>query len=310
MKKLFLLLCIALAGQKGLAQSVTINKADGSKVTFTAAEIKNIEFNAGAQPADTILVKTYKGYITVTTQFFQNKYYGDKAEIRVLKTGEQYLCRFVDPQWGDGLFSFKMEGGNLSGSGKIKIAAPNGSVTEYPASFQGTMRNVVFTIPALMGGTTINWTYGEPPAAMSIAGEYKGTDAIKVGGNFGPYTVADAVYKVVANADGTINVTVPEEQYKDTPMGDLTLGSFTVSNIVYDETAKAFVRDYSGDGIKAHFTAKKNGKTVMDKEYEFKNAKITLKLTEDGKLTVENGFQLGSMPFPITANYTGEKQSK
>ena len=310
MKKLFLLLCIALAGQKGLAQSVTINKTDGSKVTFTAVEIKNIEFNAGAQPADTILVKTYKGYITVTTQFFQNKYYGDKAEIRVLKTGEQYLCRFVDPQWGDGLFSLKMEGGNLSGSGKIKIAAPNGSVTEYPASFQGTMRNVVFTIPELMGGTTINWTYGEPPAAMGIAGEYKGTDAIKVGGNFGPYTVADAVYKVVANADGTINVTVPEEQYKDTPMGDLTLGSFTVSNIAYDETAKAFVRDYSNDGVKAHFTAKKGGQVVMDKDYDFKNAKITLKLTEDGKLSIENTFQLGSMPFPITASYTGEKQSK
>lgn len=310
MKKLFLLLCIALAGQKGLAQSVTINKTDGSKVTFTAAEIKNIEFNAGAQQADTILFHTYKGYITVTNSMFQNKYFGDKAEIRVLKTGEKYLCRFVDPQWGDGLFSLDMQGQNISGTGKIKIASPGGSAKEYEASYKGTMRNVVFTIPALMGGTTINWTFGEPPAAMSIAGEYKGTDAIKVGGNFGPYTVADAVYKVVANADGTINVTVPEEQYKDTPMGDLTLGSFTVSNIVYDETAKAFVRDYSGDGIKAHFTAKKNGKTVMDKEYEFKNAKITLKLTEDGKLTVENGFQLGSMPFPITANYTGEKQSK
>ena len=86
MKKLFLLLCIALAGQKGLAQSVTINKTDGSKVTFTAAEIKNIEFNAGAQQADTTLFHTYKGYITVTNSMFQNKYFGDKAEIRVLKT--------------------------------------------------------------------------------------------------------------------------------------------------------------------------------------------------------------------------------
>lgn len=108
MKKLFLLLCIALAGQKGLAQSVTINKTDGSKVTFTAAEIKNIEFNAGAQQADTTLFHTYKGYITVTNSMFQNKYFGDKAEIRVLKTGEKYLCRFVDPQWGDGLFSLDM----------------------------------------------------------------------------------------------------------------------------------------------------------------------------------------------------------
>ena len=45
----------------------------------------------------------------------------------------------------------------------------------------------------------------------------------------------------------------------------------------------------------------------MDKEYEFKKAKITLKLTEDGKLSIVNGFQLGAMPFPITATYTGEK---
>ena len=99
----------------------------------------------------------------------------------------------------------------------------------------------------------------------------------------------------------------PEEQYNDTPMGDLTLSSFTISNIALDQASKAYVRDYSGDGLKAHFTAKKNGKTVMDKEYEFKNAKITLKLTEDGKLTIENGFKLGSMPFPITAKYTGER---
>ena len=308
MKKLFLLLCIALAGQKGLAQSVTINKTDGSKVTFTAAEIKNIEFNAGAQQADTILFHTYKGYITVTNSMFQNKYFGDKAEIRVLKTGEKYLCRFVDPQWGDGLFSLDMQGQNISGTGKIKIASPGGSAKEYEASYKGTMRNVVFTIPALMGGTTINWTYGPAPTTLGIAGEYKGIDVVRVGSSFGPFNVTDAVYKVVANADGTINVTTPEEQYANTPMGDLTLGSFTVSNIAYDETAKAFVRDYSNDGLKAHFTAKKGGQVVMDKDYDFKNAKITLKLAEDGKLTVENVFQLGSMPFPITANYTGEKQ--
>lgn len=307
MKKLFLLLCIALAGQKGLAQSVTINKTDGSKVTFTAAEIKNIEFNAGAQPVDTTLIKEYTGYITVTTQFFQNKYYGDKAQIQVLKTGEQYLCRFVDPQWGNGLFSLKMEGGNLSGSGKIKIAAPNGSVTEYPASFQGTMRNVVFTIPGLMGGTTINWTYGQAPVALKISGDYKGTNSIKVGGTFGPYAAADVTYKVSANADGTINIMIPEEQYSGTPMGDLTLGSFTVSNIAYDEASKSFVRDYSSDGIKVHFTAKKDGNVTIDKDYEFKNAKITLKSEDNGKLTVENDYQLGSMPFPIKANYSGEK---
>lgn len=307
MKKLFLLLCIALVGQKGLAQSVTINKTDGSKVTFTAAEIKNIEFNAGAQQADTTLFHTYKGYITVTNSMFQNKYFGDKAEIRVLKTGEKYLCRFVDPQWGDGLFSLDMQGQNISGTGKIKIASPGGSAKEYEASYQGSMRNVVFTIPALMGGTTINWTYGPAPSTSSIAGNYKGTDVVKVGSAFGPFTVTDAVYKVAVNGDGTINVTVPEEQYNGTPMGDLTLSSFTISNIALDQASKAYVRDYSGDGLKAHFTAKKDGKTVMDKDYDFKNAKITVKLTEDGKLTIENGFKLGSMPFPITAKYTGER---
>ena len=200
-----------------------------------------------------------------------------------------------------------MQGQNISGTGKIKIAAPGGSAKEYEASYQGSMRNVVFTIPALMGGTTINWTYGPAPSTSSIAGNYKGTDVVKVGSAFGPYTVTDAVYKVAVNGDGTINVTVPEEQYNGTPMGDLTLSSFTISNIALDQASKAYVRDYSGDGLKAHFTAKKDGKTVMDKEYDFKNAKITVKLTDDGKLTIENGFKLGSMPFPITAKYTGER---
>ena len=89
--------------------------------------------------------------------------------------------------------------------------------------------------------------------AQKIAGTYTGKDSINVGGMFPYYAEAEGEYKITANTDGTINVTLPEEKFSQTAIGDLVVGSFTVSNIAWDESAQAFVRNYSKDGIKFHF---------------------------------------------------------
>ena len=132
--------------------------------------------------------------------------------------------------------------------------------------------------------------------AQKIAGTYTGKDSINVGGMFPYYAEAEGEYKITANTDGTINVTLPEEKFSKTAIGDLVVGTFTVSNIAWDESAQAFVRNYSKDGIKFHFKS-----NTMDNDYALDkdNCKMTVKSNADGTVTVLNTYQMGRMPFPI-----------
>lgn len=132
--------------------------------------------------------------------------------------------------------------------------------------------------------------------AQKIAGTYTGKDSINVGGMFPYYAEAEGEYKITANADGSINVTLPEEKFSQTAIGDLVVGSFTVSNIAWDESAQAFVRNYSKDGIKFHFKS-----STMDNDYALDkdNCKMTVKSNADGTVTILNTYQMGRMPFPI-----------
>ncbi len=132
--------------------------------------------------------------------------------------------------------------------------------------------------------------------AQKIAGTYTGKDSINVGGMFPYYAEAEGEYKITANTDGSINVTLPEEKFSQTAIGDLVVGSFTVSNIAWDESAQAFVRNYSKDGIKFHFKS-----NTMDNDYALDkdNCKMTVKSNADGTVTILNTYQMGRMPFPI-----------
>ena len=151
------------------------------------------------------------------------------------------------------------------------------------------------------------------PASLTdnFVGSYKGEDKISIGGLFS-YTSSEAVtYKVTANEDGTVNLTVPEETFKKTMMGNLTLSSYTISKIPYDESKKAFIKAYKDDKIKFHLIIKDDkGAVTSDKEYTFDSriCKVTITKGADGKLTVSNTYQMGKMPFPISGTFTGTKQ--
>ena len=151
------------------------------------------------------------------------------------------------------------------------------------------------------------------PASLTdnFVGSYKGEDKMSVGGLFS-YTSSEAVtYKVTANEDGTVNLTVPEETFKKTMMGNLTLSSYTISKIPYDESKKAFIKAYKDDKIKFHLIIKDDkGAVTSDKEYTFDSriCKVTITKGADGKLTVSNTYQMGKMPFPISGTFTGTKQ--
>lgn len=312
MKKIFTLIACAFMFVAGAqAQTVTINKADGSKVTYNASEISSIEFNAHV---DTTVLHEFTGYLLVSNKFMgENQYYGDAAKMTVMQAGEQYLCKFEDATWGTGTFDITLSRGQISGSGKLLMPNPHGgTASEYDATISGSMTNIkIVAEVGKMGEVTINWIYGDP-GAYKVAGTYSAYDNIDVGGmgSF-KYTSADSVsYVITAVNDTTINVTVPQQQYNGTVMGDLTTGSYTISNIAWDATEKAYVRSYKEDGLTFHFYAVKDGTVSYDQDYNLdKDAcKIVVTPNEDGTISISNAYQMGSMPMVIYGSFTGSKK--
>lgn len=128
--------------------------------------------------------------------------------------------------------------------------------------------------------------------AAAQEGTYTGALKATVGGIFGPYSPTENVdFVITKNSDNTINVLVPGFQLNKTPIGDIVIGEYTVSNIAYDESKGAYYRDYTKDGIKMDFTM-----VGQKKNYEItKTGDITLKI-EGSKLTVTNNLCPGKMP--------------
>ncbi|WP_455260634.1 calycin-like domain-containing protein [Prevotella jejuni] len=311
MKKLFTLVIVSFLSALAVqAQSLKVTKTDGSVVTYNASDISKIEFLPAETPSQPKLIHEFAGYLTVKNKMINNVRYDNGAKIKVLQDGGKFFAEFSDTQWGTGSFEITMDNHAINGTGKMKIANPKagGAMNEYDATMSGSMTEIKISIPSLMGGTDITWHYVEASAASKVAGNYTGTTSLKVGPTMGPFVSATVGYTITANNDGSINVTASEEKYTGvTMMNNLTLGTYTVKNLAYDKATNSFSRDYSEDGIKVHFKAT-GGMMERDEDYAFgKTSKMTVTLAEDGTLTITNKYQIGRMPFPISATYTGKK---
>ena len=156
--------------------------------------------------------------------------------------------------------------------------------------------------------------YGAMPFAMTynIKSYYVKavTSAINVnvGGMF-PYANEGVTYNVRKYMDGDVqkvDVEVPTYTLDNTLMGNLTLGTYTVKGLVYDEEKGGFYRDYKNDGLSFHFTAEQNGNKTMDGDFEFNTAKdnnILVKYNGSKITDIVNTFQMGAMPFGIVSSF-------
>ena len=311
MKKIFTLVIVSFLSALAVqAQTLKVTKTDGNVVTYNASDISKIEFLPSETPSQPKLIHEFAGYLTVKNKMINNVRYDNGAKIKVLQDGAKFLAEFSDTQWGTGSFVITMNKHAINGTGKMKIANPRagGAVEEYDATMSGSMREIKISIPSLMGGTDITWHYAEASAASKVAGNYTGTTSLLVGPAYGPYDASNVSYKITANEDGTINVTTPTESYAGIMMvGNLTIDSYTVKNLSYDEATHSFIRDYSSDGLKVHLKSE-GGLMSLNKDYTFESpSKIIVKLDENGTLTITNSYRLTHMPLSISATYTGKK---
>lgn len=167
---------------------------------------------------------------------------------------------------------------------------------------------------------TVVFQYGKMPMSMtySVKGYYvkavSNPISVTVGGQF-TYNNDNVTYELRRYKDGEtdkLDVAVPSYTLANTVMGDLTLGSYTVKGLVYDEAQGGYYRDYKNDGLKFHFTAVQGGKTTMDKDYEFAAEKpnnILVKYEGNDVSSIVNTFQVGTMPFGIVSVFSGATTS-
>lgn len=156
--------------------------------------------------------------------------------------------------------------------------------------------------------------YGAMPFAMTynIKSYYVKAVAsainVNVGGMFS-YANEGVTYNVRKYMDGDVqkvDVEVPTYTLDNTVMGNLTLGTYTVKGLTYDEEKGGFYRDYKNDGLSFHFIAEKDGNKTMDGDFEFNSAKdnnILVKYNGSKITDIVNTFQMGAMPFGIVSSF-------
>lgn len=162
----------------------------------------------------------------------------------------------------------------------------------------------------------ITFKYGSMPFPMSysIKSYYvkpvTNTIKVSVGGTFN-YESPNVTYyvrKYMVDGVDKLDVQVPEYRLPGTVMGDITLGSYTIKGLEYDDVQGGFYRDYKDDGLAFHFKAEQNGTVTMDGDYRFNDTKdnnIIVKYSGNNVASIINTFQIGAMPFGIVTTFDG-----
>ena len=161
------------------------------------------------------------------------------------------------------------------------------------------------------------FTYGSMPFTVTytVKGYYVKpvTDAISVcvGGAY-TYTNSSVTYNVRKYMEDDVqklDVQIPTYTLDNTVMGNLTLGTYTVKGLTYDEEKGGFYRDYKNDGLTFHFTAENEGKKTLDGDYSFNDTKdnnILVKYNGNKVEDIINTFQMGAMPFAIVTKFNSQ----
>ena len=293
MKRIFTLLFAVLTATTIMAQMHGPMKFVGaSKMSVSTMNIDNpsdtILFAMNGMESGNITLPAMKGMQTIPSFTIS----GAKFTL-----GENHVVTFADQTF----------------STKVKVDGAEKNI--IGSSLSGTYNMADNSL-----SLTVVFQYGKMPMSMtySVKGYYvkavSNPITVTVGGQF-TYNNDNVTYELRRYKDGEtdkLDVTVPSYTLANTIMGDLTLGSYTVKGLVYDEAQGGYYRDYKNDGLKFHFTAVQGGKTTMDKDYDFatdKDNNILVKYEGNNVSSIVNTFQVGTMPFGIVSVFSGATTS-
>ena len=287
MKKFFtLVFATMLAGNMMAQMHGALTFAGASSVNVSTMNIENasdtVKFEMASMSAGNITLPAMKGMSTIPSFTIENV---------AFTMGENHVITMADQAF----------------TSKVTVDGVEKNITGSSISGTYNIADNSLTLKAV-------FQYGAMPFAMTynIKSYYVKavTSAINVnvGGMF-PYANEGVTYNVRKYMDGDVqkvDVEVPTYTLDNTLMGNLTLGTYTVKGLVYDEEKGGFYRDYKNDGLSFHFTAEKDGNKTMDGDFEFNSAKdnnILVKYNGSKITDIVNTFQMGAMPFGIVSSF-------
>ena len=287
MKKFFtLVFATMLAGNMMAQMHGALTFAGASTMSVLTQNTENasdtVKFEMASMSAGNITLPAMKGMATIPSFTIKNV---------AFTMGENHVITMADQAF----------------TSKVTVDGVEKNITGSSISGTYNMADNSLTLKAV-------FQYGAMPFAMTynIKSYYVKavTSAINVnvGGMF-PYANEGVTYNVRKYMDGDVqkvDVEVPTYTLDNTLMGNLTLGTYTVKGLVYDEEKGGFYRDYKNDGLSFHFTAEKDGNKTMDGDFEFNSAKdnnILVKYNGSKITDIVNTFQMGAMPFGIVSSF-------
>lgn len=268
-------------------------------LTFSSAFVSCSENddtdNTGAAKA---IAGTYQGYSIGKSKLFSDYLMGDQASATITANEDGTINLVYKSGAGDfTLNNIPLSAQSFSGEGEVGLMMGNGNATKYEYSLKGSIdHSKVLTLkanlPVPMGGLDVEFIQGETPITYYIAAtyQYNSNLALSVNGNDqGSTTECKAIIK--RKADKTVDVTI--NGFSKIAIEHMSLGDFTISGV--------------------HVTAGENGSYSLSSgefETEAGATSITGKslngtIAADGTANMVVVFNPGSMPIPITANFTG-----
>lgn len=135
---------------------------------------------------------------------------------------------------------------------------------------------------------------------------------VTVGGTY-KYNNESVTYDIRTYPDGEttkLDVKVPAYVLQNTMIGDLTIGSYIVKGLTFDEAKGGYYRDYIEDGLTMHFIAEKNGQVTMNDNYPMNTGTQDILVVFEGRQAIiTNNFKPGNMPFPICSTFPGSTEA-
>ncbi len=289
MKKIFTSVFAVLAATNMMAQHGTMNFAGKSNVVVSTTNLDNqsdtIKF-AMTGTTGAITFPSMKGMGTIPSFTVENVAFTMDMSTHLVTFSEQeFTTTTKDASGTEKTVSGKLSGTYSQSDSKMSIKA----VFKYD-----TMPlDLTYTVDAYY------------VKAVTAAPLY-----VSVGGNFN-YQNASVTYNVRKYKDGDeekVDVEIPTYTLTGTLMGDLTLGTYTVKGLTYNEEKGGYYRDYANDDLSFHFKAESNGTATMDGDYKFNNADnmlsdILVQYSGSSITEILNNFRMGSMPFQITSSF-------
>lgn len=290
MKKIFTLVCaILMAGNMMAQMHGAMNFSGASSTSVLTAnntsESDTIQFAMTSGTTGDITFPTMQGMATIPSFTVKDAAFTMDQTTHLVTLAEQDFSTTTTNAAGEE----KAVNGKLSGSYSM---AENKMSLKAVFKYGSMPYELTYTVDAY---------YIKPetatPLYVSVGGVY----------NFQNASVTYNVRKYKDGEEEKVDVEIPTYTLDGTVMGDLTLGTYTVKGLTYNEEKGGYYHDYANDGLTFHFTAVSNGMTTMDKDYQFNAAQqndILVKYNGTAVADIVNTFQMGSMPFQIVSRFT------